>query len=129
MRESEDRGSVGDAAKDAAGKLKQDAEQALGEIKSRGIMGFFSFERLYFPVVARYLFIILFALIVIGVILGVIGGLVGMVSVGIMWGLSSIIGSLIMGAIFIIGLRIWFEMFVVGFKINENLEKIRGKMD
>ncbi len=128
MDEADNKGSVGDAAKDAAENLKRDAEQALGEIKGRGVMGFFSFERLYFPVVARYLFIVLFILIVLGIVLGVVGGLVSMVTFSVISGISAIFGSIITGAIFIIGLRIWFEMFVVGFKINENLEKIRDKL-
>ena len=127
MNDSEDRGSVGEVAGDAAGKLRQDAEQAMGEIRSRGVMGFFSFDGFYFPVIARCLFIILFILAVIGIVLGVIGGLVSMVSLNFIGGFIAMIGSVVGGILGIIGLRIWFEMLMVAFKINENLEKVRDK--
>ncbi|MCL1999861.1 MAG: DUF4282 domain-containing protein [Planctomycetes bacterium] len=126
MNDSENRHSFGDAAKNAAGNFKQGAEQAIDEIKSRGAMGIFSFEHLYFPAIARCLFIILFILVGLGVILGVIAGLATMVNVGVIYGFITMISVILSGVLGLIGLRVWFEMLIVAFKINESLEKIRG---
>ncbi|MCC8189583.1 MAG: hypothetical protein LIP77_02950, partial [Planctomycetes bacterium] len=63
MSESENNPETGEsvasaeAAKEAARNLLGDANRDLGEIRSRGLKGFFNFDTFYFPVIARYLFL------------------------------------------------------------------------
>ena len=121
-------GETGAAVKQAANQLKDEAQKAAAEIKGRGIMGFFSFEHLYFPVVARYVFIILCVLSVIGMVFGVIGGLIAIISTGVGAGIGMMLAAVIGGVFGLIFLRLWFEMVVVGFSINDNLKAIRNNM-
>lgn len=118
----------GEAAKAAAANLLGDAGKDMNEIKNIGIMGFFSFDRFYFPIFARYLFIAIVALGVLGIFLGIIGGFVTMVKVSVLSGVLGVFASIIFGIVGIIVYRFLFETILLGFKINENLEKIRDKI-
>ena len=111
----------------AAEALKEDAKKTLDDIKGRGIMGFFSFEHMYFPIIARYFFILICVLIIIGTSLSAVLGLVAMFGGAIGSGIGAIVGSVIFGAVGLLGVRIWFEMLLLGFTINRNLESIRDK--
>ena len=115
-----------EAAKDAAKHLMGEAEEAIREIKGRGIMGFFSFDTLYFPIIARYLFIVICVFSVIGVLFGMLGGFVSMAT-SFVAGLTMVIGSIIAGLMTIVGTRIWFELILLGFKINDGIQEIRAK--
>jgi hypothetical protein len=112
-------------AKDAALKVKAEAEKAFVEIKGRGVGGFFSFDHMYFPIVARYLFIVLCVLSVLGIVAGVLGGLVSIFTVGFFAGLSMMFGAVVFGIFGIIFMRLWFEMIMLGFSINENVRALR----
>ncbi|MDR1519095.1 MAG: DUF4282 domain-containing protein [Planctomycetota bacterium] len=116
----------GSAAREAK-LLDGGAKKALGEIKGGGLAGFFNFDRLYFLAVARVLFMLVCALILLATLAGLLGGLIAMVGQSVLGGLGVIAGALIFGAVSLLAARVWFEMLVVAFRINENLEAIRDK--
>ena len=123
-----DNSSASDVAKEAANQMKEEAEKALGEIRGRGIMGFLSFDHLYFPIIARYIFIIVCIVSVIGIVFGFLGGLIALFTGKISAGIGAMIGAVVFGFLGLIGTRIWFELIILGFKVNENLEKILAKI-
>jgi len=116
-----------DAAAEAARALQNDAKNTLNDIKKQGVMGFFSFDTLYFPKIARFVFIVVCILSVIGMALGVLGGLVAMAQGNLGAGMGGIIVSIVGSLMWMVGLRIWFEMMMVAFKINGNIEKLLEK--
>lgn len=112
---------------EAAEKLRQDAEQAYGTIRERGLMGFFSFDHFYFPVIARYVFIAFCILGAVGMLLGVLGGILAVVTGNILAGIGAMIGSVVGCAISLFAIRLWFELFLLGFKIYEGVKKMSDK--
>ena len=112
----------------AASELGNDADKALGEIGGRGFLGFFRFDKMYFPVIARFVFILKCAVIALAAVVGVFAGFANMLGGSILAGLGVIVFSILAGAITLIVVRIWFEMFLIAFTINENLEAIKKKI-
>lgn len=112
---------------DAAQQLANETKETLNEFKRLGPMSFFSFDRMFFPVIARYVFIFICALVLLGAVLGVLGGLVAIVSQGIVAGIGAMIGSVLFAALALIGVRFWFEFVLVAFKINEAVQEMRNK--
>lgn len=97
----------------------------LGELRKMDKGSFFSFDKLYFPTIARYLFIILCIFVAVGAIIGVLAGFAALFTTGFLSGLGVIIGSLIYGVVVIFFLRIWFEFVLVMFNINDAVQDIR----
>lgn len=126
--EAQTASSSADAARDAAMNLVGDAGKDMDEIKGMGIGGFFSFDRFYFPIFARYLFIVMVGLGILGILVGILVGVVTMFKTGFLAGLFGIIGSIIFGILGIIFYRFLFETMLLGFKIYESLEKVREKI-
>ena len=116
-------------AKDAAKNIAGDAEKTLNEIKGMGLMSFFSFDRMLFPLVARYVFIILCLFSILGVVLGVLASFIAIFTTGILTGILGVVGSVLWGAIGLVFTRFWFEFMLVGFKINENIQLLREQAD
>ena len=123
--------STTDAAKDAdraaAVEMRANAEKTMNELKSGGIGGIFSFDKMYFPVIARWLFIIITVIIVIFGVLGVLGSLVNILPGNIIPGIVGVIVSGIGMILWFIFTRVWFEMLLLGFKIYDELKAIRQK--
>ncbi len=123
MDETQDYNSAADAARD----FKQDAEKTITELKGRGIKGFFDFKFMYFPIIARYVFVVTVILSVLGMGMGVLGGLSVMVSTGFINGLLAIVFAIVGGVFGILFTRIMFEMILLGFKVYETLQEINRK--
>ncbi len=119
--------SAADAARDAAKDLKDDAEKAIGEIRGRGMKGFFNFEFMYFPIIARYVFVVIVILVIIGMIFGVLANLAALVGTSIIGGIIGIVMTLIGGGLTILFTRISFEMILLGFKIYEEVREVNRK--
>lgn len=118
---------VGGALGEASEAVRRDAEKAYGEVRGRGAMGFFSFDFFYFPIVARYLFIILVILSVVGIFFGVLGGVLTVVTGKVLNGIGVMVGAVVVGVAGIFLLRLWFEMFLLGFKMYEGIKNISDK--
>ncbi len=119
--------AISDKAKEAARQFADETEQTLEEFKHLSLLSFFSFDRMFFPVIARYVFLFIVAIIAIGALFGVLGGLASFVSVGLLAGIGTIIGSVLFAVLALIGVRFWFEFLLVAFKINEAVQEIRKK--
>ncbi|MDR2391433.1 MAG: DUF4282 domain-containing protein [Planctomycetota bacterium] len=109
-------------------ELGKDASEALREIRKRGVSGFFRFDKMYFPVIARFVFVLKCVVIALMAVAGALGGVVTMLGGSILAGLGVIVVSIFGGIIVLIVVRISFEMFLIAFNINENLEAIGGKL-
>ena len=115
-----------DAARNAAGQLRDEAEKTLRDLKSPGgLKSFFKFEKMYFPALASVIFVIACLATVVFLLLGVLGALVGMASDGFFSGLVAIVGIVLGAVIMIVMTRVWIEIALVAFKINDSLREIR----
>ena len=115
-----------DAARDAAGKLREEAAKTLSSLRNTGgVMGFFKFDRLYFPDFARILFTIICLFLALLFLLGVVGSLASMASVGFFFGLKNLAFVVIGVITAVVMTRIWIELVLVAFKINEAVQEIK----
>ena len=103
----------------------QGANVGLNDLKKMDKGSFFSFDKMYFPTFARYLFIIMCALIGIVGIIGVLFGLYSMFAVGFFSGVSMILTGVITSVVMIVAMRFWFEMVLVIFSVNDAVQDIR----
>lgn len=101
-------------ANEAVNDLKKDMQQ----FKQMNRGSFFKFDKLYFPIIARWLFIVAVILIALGTVVGFLGSLVGMQLLGAIF-------ALIGGLISIVAVRIWFELILVVFNINDAVQELR----
>ncbi len=91
-----------------------------------GFKKFMSFERMVTPVIIRILFWISLVIVVLGAIIAVIAGVISGIrdeSVGI------IIASVLAGPVIlvggILGVRVYAELLILAFRINETLTDIK----
>lgn len=97
----------------------------LNEVKGMGAASFLRFDKMFFPIIARYLFIALCILLLLGGVAGLIGAIVSIFTTGILAGLFLMVAVVFYVAISLVFLRIWFELILVGFSINEAVQEIR----
>ncbi len=115
-----------DAARDAAGDLRYEAEQTLRDLKEPGgLKSFFKFEKMYFPTLASILFILSCIGAVLFFLFGILGAFVGMAQSGFFAGLLGIFGVVVGSVVMIVMTRVWIEIALVAFKINDTLHEIR----
>ncbi|MDR1613368.1 MAG: DUF4282 domain-containing protein [Planctomycetota bacterium] len=93
----------------------------------RGIdkSSFFKFDKLYFPMIARFLFMALAAVILLSGAVGVMVSLVSMFTAGFLSGLFGIAASAAYAVVAVFFVRIWFELILVVFNINDALQEIK----
>lgn len=119
----------GDAMKNKAQQLRDEAQATLNEIKGDdGILGLFNFKKMYFPFFARVLFIIYCLLTVLAGLVLVVLAFVTMFNRGFLDGLMALfIAGVFVIASVILG-RIWIELIMVAFNINEAVQDIRNML-
>lgn len=106
-------------------ELRSDAEKTLEQISGHGFRDFFNFDKLIFPGIARIIFVAFtIAMIIIG-LLGVAAGFAAMPDVGFLAGIGSVFAALITAVFMIILARVWIEIVLVAFKINDGVQDIR----
>ncbi|MDR3211857.1 MAG: DUF4282 domain-containing protein [Planctomycetota bacterium] len=103
-------------------------EKTEGTVSNKCFWDFLDFKTLYFPIFAKWVFAVIAALVVIFGLVGVVFGLVSLVSVGFFSGLALIAGSVIYSAFILVIIRLWFELVVVVFNINDAIQDIRGRI-
>lgn len=113
-------------AKNAAKSLAGVAGKAFGAAKDMGPSSFFSFDKPYFPHIARPVFIVICVVAAIGAIGGVLSGFAGIFTSGVFTGIYKMIASLVCGGLTIILTRFAFEFMMVAFKISKHIDKIDG---
>ncbi|MCD8350261.1 MAG: DUF4282 domain-containing protein [Planctomycetaceae bacterium] len=86
---------------------------------------FFSFETLYFPVFAHYVFIVFVVLVLLVGLGGIVAAFSLMARVGFSDGMYGLLQSVATVAVLIVGGRLWLELTMVVFKMNEALQDIR----
>ena len=106
-------------------QMGNDMKKDLGELKKANAWSFFSFDRLYFPVVARYFFILLCILSVVFYVIGIGSALF---TQGIIAGIGAAVFGVIMLAIGLFFMRIWFELILVSFNIHDAVKDIRDNL-
>ena len=118
--------SGADAAREAAGKLREEAAKTLNDLRSPGgVMGFFKFDRLYFPDFARILFTIICLFLVVVFLFGVVASFISMASVGFFSGLINLVVIFVSTIVMVVMARVWIEVVLVAFKINESVQDIK----
>ena len=85
---------------------------------------FFQWDRFVTPRLVRILFWLYVVLIVIAVIGGVFSSLM-MMGRSLFGGLGGVVGSLLLGAVGIIFVRVMSELTIVAFRIEEHLRAVR----
>lgn len=116
-------------ARDAAKRMKEDAARTLQELKSDGgVFALFNFNKMYFPFFARTLFIVVCVLMALIGVLGIVAAFIAMAKVGFFEGLKALFGVGVMVIVTIIMARIWVELTLVAFKINEGIQDIRAML-
>ena len=126
-----DANSTGSAQtpQDAAQRLKEDAARTLQELKSGGgIMALFDFNKMYFPFFARTLFMIACGLLAVTGAFGIVMAFVAMAKVGFFEGLKALFAVGIMVILAVVMGRIWLELTMVVFKMNEGIQDIRAML-
>ncbi len=113
----------------AASQIRSETTKAVEDIKKGGLPALFRFDKMYFPGLATFLFA---AYVIIVAFLGIIGFIAALSSwpeeMGF-WGWLYGVGLAIITPIFLIVLgRIWVEIVMVAFKINEGVQDIRASL-
>lgn len=85
---------------------------------------FFQWDRFVTPRLVRILFWLYVVLILIAVIGGVFSSLM-MIGRSLLGGLGGVVGSLLLGAVGIIFVRVVSELTIVAFRIEEHLRAVR----
>ena len=99
----------------------------LEELKKGGFLSnfLFGFKKLYFPAIARFLFILAWVIIALVGAAGCVFGLYTMITASFGMGLIFIIGVAVYVIMLIFMIRIWFELILVLFTINDAVQDIR----
>ena len=123
---TQENSSTLNTARDAAEHLRDEAEKTLRDLKGPGgLKSFFKFEKMYFPKLAGILFIIACLATVFFLLLGVLGALAGMAADGFFSGLVALLGVVVGAVVMIVMTRVWIEIALVAFKINDSLREIK----
>jgi len=112
------------AGKEAAKEMKAEAERAMNEIKNAGLAGFLGFNTLYFPIIAKVLWIILIVLAILGMLVMIVASFFQ----SILDGIFSIVLVPLFGCFMLLQMRVWFEFMVVAFRINDGIQQMNEKM-
>ncbi len=112
--------------RDTAEQMRSETSKAVEDLKSGGLPALFSFEKMYFPRLATVLFM---AYVIIVAFIGIIGFIAALSTwpeeMGF-WGWLYGVGMSICTPIFLIVMgRIWVEIVMVAFKINEGVQDIK----
>jgi len=113
-----------EASRAAANEARAEMERAYSQIKGQGLRGIFSFDTLYYPMIARVLWIISLVLLALFVVIMIIGGF----AKGIGAGIAGLIFIPLIGIFYAIMIRVWFEFMIVLFKINDGIQELVRKM-
>lgn len=114
-----------DKEPDVASELRADAEKTLEQISGHGFRDIFNFDKLIFPSLARIVFVAFTVAMVLLGLLGVAAGFAAMPEVGFFGGLASVFAAVITTVFMVILARIWIEIVLVAFKINDGVQDIR----
>ncbi len=109
----------------SANQFGNDMRNDFEQLKKMDKGSFFNFDKLYFPFIAKWLFLLGLALIVISGIFMILGGLAAIFTAGVLSGLGVIVGAIIYVVVSAFLLRIWFEFILVLFNINDAVQDIR----
>ena len=112
------------AGREAANEAKAEMERTYSQIKGAGIAGIFGFKAFYFPIVARVLWIVALVLL----ILFAVGMIIKGFSDSIVAGIVSLILVPLVALIYAVMIRIWFEVAMVLFRINDGIQEMCRKM-
>ena len=113
-----------EAGKAAANEAKAEMERTYAQIKGAGLRGIFGFDALYYPIIARILWIVAFILLVL-----LCGGfIIAGFSKGIGAGIAGLIIIPIFGLFYAVMIRVWFEFMIVLFRINDGIQELVRKM-
>ena len=108
-----------------ASEMSNDFRNDMNALKSMDKGSFFNFDRLIFPSIAKWLFILLSVLIAVVGICFFVAGFIGLFTTGFAAGLGIMVFAVIYTILSILLTRIWFELVLVMFKINEAVQDIR----
>lgn len=114
-----------DPAAELADDIRADAKKALHQIEGHGFRDFFNFDRLIFPSIARIVFLVFtIAMVVVG-LLGIVAGFASMPEAGFFSGFADVCMAIVCAAFMIVMARIWIEIVLVAFKINDGVQDIK----
>lgn len=120
--------TFGEGAAECAKSIRNDAEKAIKDVRSKGFASFFSFDHMYFPIISRYVFILACIAIAVYTLVLAVLGLVGMFGGDVLGGIAILVLAPVSGALLLLASRLWFEVMTIQFIINRNLESIRDKI-
>lgn len=102
-----------------------EAEKFAREVRQGGLRSLFTFDIMYFPVFAHYVFLAFVVLVLLVGLAGIVAAFTTMAKVGFSDGMYSLLQSVAMVVVLIVGGRLWIELAMVVFKINEAVQDIR----
>ncbi len=115
-----------DAARDAMGQIRNEAEKTLRELKDTGgVKAFFTFKKMYFPAFASVIFIIACVSAAVLLLFGMLASFASMARSGIFEGFAAFCGIAFGAVVMIVMTRFWIEIALVAFRINDSLREIR----
>ncbi len=100
-------------------------EDFADETRQGGWKRFFSFETMYFPLFAQYVFLVFVVLALLVGLAGILAAFSLMARIGFSDGMFELFRIVVGVAVVILGGRLWLELAMVIFKINEALQDIR----
>ena len=112
------------AGKEAANEMKDEMARTFATIKGAGIAGIFGFKAFYFPVIARILWILAIILVVLFSCLGIVLSFFNGVTNGIVTLFLAPLGAVV----YLVIIRIWFELVLIAFRINDGIQQMNEKM-
>ncbi|MCD8140394.1 MAG: DUF4282 domain-containing protein [Planctomycetaceae bacterium] len=96
------------------------------ETRQGGWKRLFSFESMFFPVIARYVFMVYVVLVLLVGVAGVFAAFSLMARIGFSDGMFELFRYIVGVVLLVLGGRLWLELVMVVFKIHEALQDIRS---
>jgi fumarate reductase subunit C len=106
-------------------EAESEAERFAREMRQGGWRSLFFFDAMYFPVFAHYVFIVFVVLVLLAGLGGIVAAFAAMARVGFSDGMYTLLQSVVMVAFLLVVGRLWIELAMVVFKINEAVQDIR----
>ena len=101
------------------------AEWFAREMRQGGWRSLFTFDTMYFPIFAHYVFVVFVVLVLLIGLGGIVAAFSVMARIGFSDGMYSLLQSVAMAAVLLVAGRLWIELAMVVFKINEAVQDIR----
>ncbi len=106
-------------------EVESGAERFTREMREGGWRSLFTFDAMYFPVFAHYVFVVFVILVLLVGLGGIVAAFSVMARFGFSDGMYSLLQSVAMAVVLLVAGRLWIELAMVVFKINEAVQDIR----